>query len=86
MSKSVAVEFEVSYLYLFAYFFLFHLLSFIKKSYFFKVGGSGIRIGGMEKGSGMIHPNMGTLLGVCTNIAILLIYYHKMFCKKILID
>nr|KAJ0187481.1 hypothetical protein LSAT_V11C900506590 [Lactuca sativa]KAJ0194347.1 hypothetical protein LSAT_V11C800416010 [Lactuca sativa] len=29
-----------------------------------KVGGSGIRIGGMEKGSGMIHPNMGTLLGV----------------------
>lgn len=28
VSKSVAVEFEVSYLYLFAYFFLFHLLSF----------------------------------------------------------
>ncbi|KAL7617747.1 hypothetical protein Lser_V15G03330 [Lactuca serriola] len=30
----------------------------------FEVGGSGIRIGGMAKGSGMIHPNMGTLLGV----------------------
>nr|KAJ0217177.1 hypothetical protein LSAT_V11C300109330 [Lactuca sativa] len=30
----------------------------------FKVGGSGIRIGGMEKGSGVIHPNMGTLLSV----------------------
>nr|KAJ0214508.1 hypothetical protein LSAT_V11C400222400 [Lactuca sativa] len=30
----------------------------------FEVGGSGIRIEGMEKGSGMIHPNMGTLLGV----------------------
>nr|KAJ0199198.1 hypothetical protein LSAT_V11C600339930 [Lactuca sativa] len=35
----------------------------------FEVGGSGIRIGGMAKGSRMIHPNMGTLLGVITTDA-----------------
>lgn len=35
----------------------------------FEVGGSRIRIGGMAKGSGMIHPNMGTLLGVITTDA-----------------
>ncbi|KAF6137852.1 hypothetical protein GIB67_040560 [Kingdonia uniflora] len=31
-----------------------------------EVGGTCIRIGGMAKGSGMIHPNMATLLGVIT--------------------
>ncbi len=30
------------------------------------VGGSTVRIGGMAKGSGMIHPNMATMLGVIT--------------------
>ncbi|XP_010258187.1 PREDICTED: uncharacterized protein LOC104597999 isoform X3 [Nelumbo nucifera] len=29
-----------------------------------KVGGTCIRIGGIAKGSGMIHPNMATMLGV----------------------
>lgn len=29
-----------------------------------QVGGTRIRIGGMAKGSGMIHPNMATMLGV----------------------
>lgn len=32
---------------------------------FFKVGETCIRMGGMAKGSGMIHPNMATMLGVC---------------------
>ncbi|XP_024976011.1 arginine biosynthesis bifunctional protein ArgJ, chloroplastic [Cynara cardunculus var. scolymus] len=36
----------------------------------FEVGGTHIRIGGMAKGSGMIHPNMGTLLGVITTDAL----------------
>ncbi|KAD7479779.1 hypothetical protein R6Q59_008600 [Mikania micrantha] len=36
----------------------------------FEVGGTHIRIGGMAKGSGMIHPNMGTLLGVVTTDAL----------------
>ncbi|KAM0022994.1 putative transferase [Helianthus debilis subsp. tardiflorus] len=36
----------------------------------FEVGGTRIRIGGMAKGSGMIHPNMGTLLGVITTDAL----------------
>lgn len=35
-----------------------------------EVGGTRIRIGGMAKGSGMIHPNMGTLLGVITTDAL----------------
>ena len=30
------------------------------------VGGRIVRIGGMCKGSGMIHPNMATMLGVLT--------------------
>ncbi|KAL9256250.1 Arginine biosynthesis bifunctional protein ArgJ, chloroplastic-like protein, partial [Drosera capensis] len=30
----------------------------------FKVGQNDVRIGGMAKGSGMIHPNMATMLGV----------------------
>ncbi|KAL5716633.1 hypothetical protein ACHQM5_009770 [Ranunculus cassubicifolius] len=35
-----------------------------------EVGGSVIRIGGMAKGSGMIHPNMATMLGVITTDAL----------------
>ncbi|CAI9762038.1 unnamed protein product [Fraxinus pennsylvanica] len=34
-----------------------------------EVGGTRIRIGGMAKGSGMIHPNMATMLGVITTDA-----------------
>ncbi|CAA6669363.1 unnamed protein product [Spirodela intermedia] len=34
-----------------------------------KVGSSLIRVGGMAKGSGMIHPNMATMLGVITTDA-----------------
>jgi glutamate N-acetyltransferase/amino-acid N-acetyltransferase len=34
-----------------------------------EVGGTPIRIGGMAKGSGMIHPNMATMLGVITTDA-----------------
>lgn len=30
-----------------------------------QVGGIKVKVGGMAKGSGMIHPNMATLLGVC---------------------
>lgn len=29
-----------------------------------QVRGTRIRVGGMAKGSGMIHPNMATMLGV----------------------
>lgn len=36
-----------------------------------EIGGKTVTIGGMCKGSGMIHPNMGTMLAfVCTDIAI----------------
>ncbi|KAE8099446.1 hypothetical protein FH972_017428 [Carpinus fangiana] len=35
-----------------------------------KVGGGRVRVGGMAKGSGMIHPNMATLLGVITTDAL----------------
>ncbi|KAK2974210.1 hypothetical protein RJ640_014478, partial [Escallonia rubra] len=34
-----------------------------------EVGGTRIRVGGMAKGSGMIHPNMATMLGVITTDA-----------------
>lgn len=32
----------------------------------FKIGESTVTLGGMSKGSGMIHPNMGTMLGFIT--------------------
>ncbi|MCL2409679.1 MAG: bifunctional glutamate N-acetyltransferase/amino-acid acetyltransferase ArgJ [Oscillospiraceae bacterium] len=32
----------------------------------FEIGGKSVRIGGIAKGSGMIHPNMGTMLGFLT--------------------
>ncbi|XP_023899991.2 arginine biosynthesis bifunctional protein ArgJ, chloroplastic isoform X1 [Quercus suber] len=35
-----------------------------------QVGGRSVRVGGMAKGSGMIHPNMATLLGVITTDAL----------------
>ncbi|XP_031487741.1 arginine biosynthesis bifunctional protein ArgJ, chloroplastic [Nymphaea colorata] len=35
-----------------------------------EIGGASIKIGGMAKGSGMIHPNMATLLGVITTDAL----------------
>lgn len=38
-----------------------------------QVGGSKIRIGGMAKGSGMIHPNMATMLGVICSMIFLLL-------------
>ncbi|CAM8897589.1 unnamed protein product [Rhodiola kirilowii] len=34
-----------------------------------EVGGNTVRVGGMAKGSGMIHPNMATMLGVVTTDA-----------------
>ncbi|XVE61843.1 hypothetical protein DITRI_Ditri06bG0071400 [Diplodiscus trichospermus] len=36
----------------------------------YEVGGTSIRVGGMAKGSGMIHPNMATMLGVITTDAL----------------
>ena len=37
----------------------------------FEIGGTIVTMGGMCKGSGMIHPNMGTMLGfVTTDVAI----------------
>ncbi len=42
-----------------------------KVSYEFSVGGKTARIGGIAKGSGMIHPNMGTMLGfIATDCAV----------------
>ncbi|XP_072975530.1 arginine biosynthesis bifunctional protein ArgJ, chloroplastic [Typha angustifolia] len=35
-----------------------------------EIGGMPVRIGGMAKGSGMIHPNMATMLGVITTDAL----------------
>ncbi|XP_030926618.1 arginine biosynthesis bifunctional protein ArgJ, chloroplastic-like [Quercus lobata] len=35
-----------------------------------QVGGRTVRVGGMAKGSGMIHPNMATMLGVITTDAL----------------
>jgi glutamate N-acetyltransferase/amino-acid N-acetyltransferase len=34
-----------------------------------RLGGAGVKIGGMTKGSGMIHPNMATMLAVLTTDA-----------------
>lgn len=35
-----------------------------------KIGDTDVRVGGMAKGSGMIHPNMATMLGVITTDAV----------------
>ena len=34
-----------------------------------RIGGRSVRTGGIAKGSGMIHPNMATMLGVITTDA-----------------
>src|SRR3989475_6285949 len=34
-----------------------------------EIGGGGVRVGGMCKGSGMIHPNMATMLAYITAVA-----------------
>ncbi|KAJ7959509.1 Arginine biosynthesis bifunctional protein ArgJ, chloroplastic [Quillaja saponaria] len=34
------------------------------------IGGAKVRVGGMAKGSGMIHPNMAAMLGVITTDAL----------------
>ena len=36
-------------------------------AYEFELGGKTVRVGGMSKGSGMIHPNMCTMLGYITS-------------------
>ncbi|KAK6231465.1 hypothetical protein SCA6_001538 [Theobroma cacao] len=36
----------------------------------YEVRGTSVRVGGMAKGSGMIHPNMATMLGVITTDAL----------------
>lgn len=41
--------------------------------HFAQVGGTRIRVGGMAKGSGMIHPNMATMLGVHLLLDLLLV-------------
>ncbi len=38
-------------------------------AYEFEMGGKKVRVGGMAKGSGMIHPNMATMLGFLTTDA-----------------
>ena len=37
----------------------------------FEIGGKTVTLGGMSKGSGMIHPNMATMLGVITTDAVI---------------
>lgn len=45
-----------------------------------EIGGKTVRIGGIAKGSGMIHPNMATLLGVITTDASIT---HEMLQKAL---
>ncbi|HHV71996.1 MAG TPA: bifunctional glutamate N-acetyltransferase/amino-acid acetyltransferase ArgJ [Clostridia bacterium] len=40
-------------------------------AYSFKLGNKEVRIGGIAKGSGMIHPNMATMLGFITTDALI---------------
>ncbi|PQM37855.1 hypothetical protein Pyn_29169 [Prunus yedoensis var. nudiflora] len=42
--------------------------SLLYKTLAISFGGTDIRIGGMAKGSGMIHPNMATMLGVVDTV------------------
>ena len=49
----------------------------------FEIGGKTVRIGGMCKGSGMIHPNMGTMLSFITTDAAI---SHEMLDKAIKTD
>lgn len=42
------------------------------------IGGKTVTIGGMSKGSGMIHPNMATMLCVITTDAVI----ERVYCRK----
>ncbi len=44
-----------------------------------KIGGVTVRLGGMAKGSGMIHPNMATMLGVSAITFWFWLIFHKFF-------
>lgn len=49
-----------------------------------QVGGTSIRVGGMAKGSGMIHPNMATMLGVClSSVSNLYFAYNYQLYSKV---
>lgn len=51
-------------------------------SFTFEVAGKTATIGGMVKGSGMIHPNLGTMLGyITTDVAISQTALHAMLLK-----
>jgi glutamate N-acetyltransferase/amino-acid N-acetyltransferase len=51
-------------------------------SFTFEVAGKTATIGGMVKGSGMIHPNLGTMLGyITTDVAIGQTALHAMLLK-----
>lgn len=49
----------------------------------FEIGGKTVRMGGMCKGSGMIHPNMGTMLSFITTDATI---SHEMLDKALKAD
>ncbi|MTH53267.1 bifunctional ornithine acetyltransferase/N-acetylglutamate synthase [Bacillus mangrovi] len=49
----------------------------------FEIDGQEIRIGGAAKGSGMIHPNMGTMLGFLTSDAAIEPEYLQMALKEV---
>ena len=49
----------------------------------FEIGGKTVRMGGMCKGSGMIHPNMGTMLSFITTDAAI---SHEMLDKALKTD
>ncbi len=44
----------------------------------FEAGGKTVTVGGMSKGSGMIHPNMCTMLALSLRIS----RFPKSFCRK----
>ena len=48
----------------------------------FSIGGKTVTIGGMAKGSGMIHPNMATMIGVLTTDALISPSLLKNLLKK----
>jgi hypothetical protein len=47
-----------------------------------KIGGVTVRLGGMAKGSGMIHPNMATMLGVSTITFWFWLIFHNFFLTR----
>jgi glutamate N-acetyltransferase/amino-acid N-acetyltransferase len=49
-----------------------------------ELGGRRVRIGGMAKGSGMIHPNMATMLGYLTcDVAVPCDLWQDMVCRAV---